>query len=353
MGTWLLSADLLARSRFTVSPWQETVGALAVLTAWRGGQEPWHRAFRAGHLEAFQQMLDAHPVRRDLLGWLRRPRRAGKPGWTADFITPAPPRPEPSFEEELVALDGWSDAEIMNHLEDLHDRRLPPNLRRSSLSDEVRELMIWVWTATVSADWPRRKRILEADIVSRTARLASKGWAAVIDELTPRSRWLGDGELRLNDYDLPTRDLTYAADLYFVPTSYPAAMMGWARPNTYALVYPVTGAMAPPARPVMGGLDRLIGGNRARVLRALDVPRSTTQLTSLTGLPLGSVGNHLRVLLEAGVVLRRRSGREVLYWRTALGDALDAAGRPARAGSRRSATSRRTSVSGTGDRRRR
>ena len=41
---------------------------------------------------------------------------------------------------------------------------------------------------------------------------------------------------------------------------------------------------------------------------------------------LGSVGGHLKVLLEAGIVLRRRSGREVLYWRTALGDALVAAG---------------------------
>lgn len=39
-----------------------------------------------------------------------------------------------------------------------------------------------------------------------------------------------------------------------------------------------------------------------------------------------SIGSHLKVLLEAGVVIRRRSGREVLYWRTALGDALVAAG---------------------------
>ena len=75
------------------------------------------------------------------------------------------------------------------------------------------------------------------------------------------------------------------------------------------------------------GLARLIGPNRARVLRLLQEPRSTTQLAALTGLPLGAVGNHLRVLLEAGAVLRRRAGREVLYWRTSLGDALAAPGR--------------------------
>ena len=49
-------------------------------------------------------------------------------------------------------------------------------------------------------------------------------------------------------------------------------------------------------------------------------------LAALTGLPLGSVGGHLKVLRESGLVERRRSGREVLYWRTALGDALTAAG---------------------------
>ena len=74
--------------------------------------------------------------------------------------------------------------------------------------------------------------------------------------------------------------------------------------------------------PARTGLGRLIGPNRARVLRLLDEPRSTTHLAALTGLPLGAVSHHLRVLLEAGAVLRRRAGREVLYWRTSLGHAL-------------------------------
>lgn len=75
------------------------------------------------------------------------------------------------------------------------------------------------------------------------------------------------------------------------------------------------------------GLSRLVGGNRATLLGLLDDPRSPTGLATLSQLPLGSVGNHLRVLLDASVVLRRRSGREVLDWRTALGDALVAANR--------------------------
>ena len=42
----------------------------------------------------------------------------------------------------------------------------------------------------------------------------------------------------------------------------------------------------------------------------------------MTGYTLGSVGAHLRVLLDAGLIRRRRSGRSVLYYRTPAGDQL-------------------------------
>lgn len=51
-------------------------------------------------------------------------------------------------------------------------------------------------------------------------------------------------------------------------------------------------------------------------------PLSTTQLTALTGQGLGSVGRHLRVLLDAGLVRRRRDGRSVLCLPTSAGDGL-------------------------------
>ncbi|MEV4539239.1 hypothetical protein AB0J82_36250 [Asanoa sp. NPDC049518] len=52
---------------------------------------------------------------------------------------------------------------------------------------------------------------------------------------------------------------------------------------------------------------------------------SATQLVSVTGFALGAVGNHLKVLHDAQLVRRRRSGRSVLYYRTADGDRLIAA----------------------------
>ena len=68
-------------------------------------------------------------------------------------------------------------------------------------------------------------------------------------------------------------------------------------------------------------------GRRTWPLSAeLNEPASTSHLVTRTGLPLGTVGGHLRVLHDARLVLRRCSDREVRYWRTALGDTLVAAG---------------------------
>jgi predicted MarR family transcription regulator len=41
-------------------------------------------------------------------------------------------------------------------------------------------------------------------------------------------------------------------------------------------------------------------------------------------MPVGSVGDHLKVLHEAGLLTRARAGRSVLYQRTPVGDALAA-----------------------------
>lgn len=71
-----------------------------------------------------------------------------------------------------------------------------------------------------------------------------------------------------------------------------------------------------------GALDRLVGGTRAEVLRALAVPATTSQLVAVLGRGLGSVGGHLTVLREAGLVERARVGHAVWYARTPLGDVL-------------------------------
>ncbi|MGW5238453.1 ArsR/SmtB family transcription factor [Monashia sp. NPDC004114] len=314
MGTWRISADLLARSRFVVSPRIETVGALNDLVR---PSDPAGRAFAATHREAFEAMLEAHPVRRAVLD------HSWRPGWISDWLCLPPTGDRMTFPDELEDVRRLGDRRIRALLrESSPEAALPRVLTRPGTADAAAELLDWVWVHTIATDWARRERILRADIVARTTRLASHGWAAVLRDLGRDREWLGDGQLRINNYDLPSRTLADDADLFFVPVHHRARWVGWDIPHRYAVYYPVTGALAQVDGQAAGGLDRLVGAPRARLLRALSAPASTSALVATTGMPLGSVGDHLKVLLDSGTVLRRRSGREVLYWRTALGDAL-------------------------------
>lgn len=321
MGTWVVPADLLARGRFVISPLCETVAALAILNRPDPPGIPWQRAFRDRHREAFLAMLACDGVRGAILNHAWRPRRGQRPGWIAGFLGLPPIGPQARFEDELAQLAGWDDDRIRAEIRQLTGAPLPAPLAEAPLRDTVAAILHWVWTTTLRPGWPRRRRVLEADIVSRTTRLASHGWADVFTTLGSRTRWLGDGHLQINGYDLPSRDLSAAQELSFVPVHADGSWAAWELPHRFALVYPVAGALAVDS-PRSTGLDRLIGANRAGILRLLGQPHSTTRLAALTGLPPGSVGNHLKVLLEADLVLRRRSGREVLYWRTPLGDSL-------------------------------
>jgi DNA-binding transcriptional ArsR family regulator len=75
----------------------------------------------------------------------------------------------------------------------------------------------------------------------------------------------------------------------------------------------------PGARTAPTALRRLLGLTRADILRLLDRPASTTYLVAVTGLAVGTVSTHLRVMLDARLIERRRSGATVLYCRTPIG----------------------------------
>lgn len=322
VGTWRVSSDLLAQARFTVSPKAEAVTAL---TALRSPRDPAERAFHIAHHAAFDAMLASFPLRRDVLARSFRPRRGKQPAWIAHYLSAPPPGQGVTFEAELAAVAATPRAALRADLAETTQAALPAHLVSASLAEAAAGLLDWVWTHTVATDWPRRERLLQADIVARTGQLAGQGWAAVLRDLGQNREWAGDGQLRINRYELPTRVLPPGAQLYFIPVTSCLGWVGWDEPARYAIYYPVTGRLAPTDGQRRGGLNRLLGTNRAALLRLLDQPAGTTHLATRSGLPIGAVGNHLRVLLDAGVVARRRSGRHVLYWRTALGDALIAA----------------------------
>jgi DNA-binding transcriptional ArsR family regulator len=69
-------------------------------------------------------------------------------------------------------------------------------------------------------------------------------------------------------------------------------------------------------------LRRLLGPTRAEILLLIGRPITTTQLAAITGLALGTIGDHLRILADAGLAERHRSGAHVLYHRTPTGQQL-------------------------------
>ncbi|MFI0357529.1 ArsR family transcriptional regulator [Actinomadura sp. 9N407] len=316
MGLWRIDADTLAQSRFVISPLAE---ATACLMALKKGvaADPGERAWLDAHLPAYRERLAGDPVTALVIEAAVRPR------YLADFFTPTPlGQGEPSFQEELARIRDTPPGDARGHLETALNGPIPARLHRADLAVRAADLLDWVWTESVLPYWERRRRILEADTVARTRRLSRSGWAEALDDIRPGMRWLGEGRLQVNVHDYPARRV-HGARLMFVPVTRRHGWVSWEEPDRYAVVYPCSGTLAGAVRkPVPEALGRLIGPGRASVLVLLETPLSTTQLVALTGQGLGSVGRHLKVLLDAGLVRRRRSGRSVLYFRTDAGDGV-------------------------------
>ncbi len=70
------------------------------------------------------------------------------------------------------------------------------------------------------------------------------------------------------------------------------------------------------------GMDELIGGTRAQIIRTLDIPMTTTELAARLGVTPAAVSQQLGVLRRAGVVGAERVGRGVYSRLTPAGKAL-------------------------------
>jgi DNA-binding transcriptional ArsR family regulator len=331
MGVWLVGSDVLAASRFVTSPLIETVNALAVL-ATRNAQ-PWDRDWLARHSPAFRDRITADPFS----AALARNMQSGS--WTPVDLSP-PPRPgDVTFEQELARVRTVAPQTARFDLAQSAGGRLPAVLDVSDPAGAFADLLQWIWDHAVRADWPRRKRKYEADIISRTTVLSQCGWAAAIGGLSPDIRWLGGGQLQITVQDHRPVDLGHA-ELVFIPGSLWEWRVAWEWPVSFAVIYPAAGMLAGSGAPTAPEpLRRLLGPTRAEILLLIGQPITTTQLAAVTGLALGTIGGHLRILSDAGLAERHRSGAHVLYRTTPMGQQLLGLGggpaavrRPARRG---------------------
>jgi DNA-binding transcriptional ArsR family regulator len=316
----------LARSRFAVSPLVEVESVLRVL----------HRRTARGPTAGMERLRPAYDrLRRvadlDLLLALQPPR------YGPTFVAPPPAGMSQTIDDDLAVVRATprsvARAEIEHALglqpPGTVDRRVQRLLRSPGAVSALADVLEQAWEALVAPGWPATRALLERDVLHRASRLVRDGWAGAFAGLHERIRWR-EGAIEL--LGQPEREVSMDGNgLLLVPSAHvwPGTMTYVEPPWPLALVYPARGVAAlwsGQPRPPAAALARLLGESRAAVLDGLDEPASTTHLVHHLRLPLGTVGDHLRVLLDAGLVTRERAGRSVLYRRTAVGDALAATG---------------------------
>ncbi|MEU8657307.1 ArsR/SmtB family transcription factor [Actinoplanes philippinensis] len=317
-----VGAEDLLRTRFALSPVFELQNVMRALEGPhnRGIPESWLGRLRA----PFARLRAADPAVDAVLA-------LHTPDSGATFLCPPPQRIGQTIADDLAALRSApraaARAEIGYYLE-----------RRPEIGDPARAVLTGAdvlerlavafaagWEGLLAGDWPRMRLLCERDVVHRAAELGRSGWAAALAGLHPTVRWRAGG------IDLAGRSpetiVLGGEGLMLIPSVFiwPEIAVYGDEPWPKAIVYPARGVATllesePPAAPEH--LSALLGRSRALLLDSLADAASTSQLARAFGMAVGAVGDHLAVLHRSGLVERARSGRSVLYRRTALGDSL-------------------------------
>jgi DNA-binding transcriptional ArsR family regulator len=310
-----------ARVRFAVSPLWETLAALRVLL------EPQRRRYHLPWLDA---------VRDDVAELELWPLLVLSPhaGWTPDFLTPAPARPDSGIAEQLAMVRA-TPLELV-----VHEVRMSLTLRggepvpdaawrllddpastRAMLADRLEEC----WQLLIAPHWPRLRDLLQADLLYRTRQLGDYGLEHMLDDLHARVRYTGRS-LVIEEGEAARHRLR-GSGLLLLPSAFiwPNVVLVIDPPAQPTLVYPARGIAElwqPAHTTQFPALGRLLGRTRALLLESLAEPASTHTLARRHGLAPSSVSEHLTVLHEAGLIARSRHRHSVMYEQTALGSDL-------------------------------
>jgi DNA-binding transcriptional ArsR family regulator len=314
-----MSVDDLAGLRLAFSPLWEVVASVRVL------QEPAAHALHLPWAKSARAAIDGGQVDVALLQALVPVPTRLLPG----FLAPTPASPLPDLDDELALLTATDPDRCRADLLDayggvqpllapLHDD--PPEGLRG-LARQIRAY----FDAVLAPSWPRIRGLLEGDVMYRAQRLAQGGAAHLFADLDPTVSWT-DGTLHIAH---PTVHRAHRLDgrgLVLVPSAFtwPRVFTKVAGPWPPVVRYPARGiaTLWETARADPGGLARVLGSTRTRLLHELAAPASTTELARRTGLAPGGVSSQLARLRDAGLVSAHRTGSVVLYARTPRADGL-------------------------------
>ncbi|MBW5485916.1 ArsR/SmtB family transcription factor [Streptomyces bambusae] len=315
-----VSVEDLMRSRFALSPAMDLCFLLRSLA---GHDRPLPRAWAARLLPAFERLRRETEL--DAVLALQAPQ--GGP----NFVAPPPRGLSQTWADDLAVIRA-TPLEAARHEfaatatgPSASDPRVRAVLDSPDAVSRIAEAMDQAWHELLAADWPQLRAICERDVVHRVGVIGEHGWATTIESLHPGVAWHAGG-IEIGFFRGGTVRLV-GDGLLLIPSVFVghiAAHLDDPWPRT--LIYPARGTAAlwgeQETVPQPDALTALVGRARARLLVALDAPASTSHLARSLAMAPGAVGDHLAILRGAGLLVRARSGRSVLYRRTPLGEAL-------------------------------
>src|SRR4051794_2364058 len=316
-----LGADDWARSRFVRSLLFETAQAVRVLLVPR----------KQVHHRTWLDTLDPAAVRAQLpiLRALNPP-----VGWVPDFLAPPPRSSERDVEEELAEIAGHPLAAIAADLRrslDSHPTRgrqarlepliADPEAGRAGILAELR----WAWTTLIKPFSAPVRELISADIAYRSREISRHGLGRALTDLHPSLSWQ-DGAISVTPAFEDARLDLAGRGVALMPSAFcwPDLLVVHDPPWSPTIVYPARGIgdlwTAPPIAPA--GLAGVLGATRALLLTDLARPATTTTLATRHRLSPAAVSAQLGRLRDAGLITGQRLGKEVLYRRTPMADAL-------------------------------
>jgi DNA-binding MarR family transcriptional regulator len=330
MITYVLTLDDALRCRFAISPMTEVVHltrAMARPLVYREGAHVAWLKRQPSKVAALQREYDLRP----LLTLL------GSGSYYPDFLTPSQQRPVADVGDEFAAMRATGAADARRQIDfclaqlDTVDPDVERQLRDRATLRRVLDLLEAVWGRLVAPEWPRLLDMLERDVLYRSRELARGGFASFVADLAPLIR-LEDRRLMVQAKAERTRVLdgqgfTLQPSAFIWP--FAGTMVCPGQPAT--LIYPSRGVASLFWEPDNedAALASLIGLTRTQILQELELPSHTLGLARRFGRSPGNIADHLKVLARTGLVTRARTGRQVTYSRTPLGDMLVAGRQPA------------------------
>ncbi|MET7334500.1 DUF5937 family protein [Nonomuraea sp. NPDC005650] len=247
----------------------------------------------------------------------------------AGFTCTPPATSVPDIDLELVTMRGAADRvrSDLDHIPGPRTKRVQalyddPDKGLEQLAEEVGAY----WEAAMAPYWPRIRSLLEGEILYRARLLAEGGIRRMLADLDDAVTWQ-DGTLRIRHrYASGARSLR-GLGLLLVPCVFasPRVFSVTTPPYQPTVRYPPRGLATLWERRELDAPEALaavLGRTRARLLAALDQPASTRELAQRAGLSEPGVNQHLTALRKAGLCTAHRTGRYVLYARTATAESL-------------------------------